>query len=188
MVTFGEVRRLALSLPRTTEHLVYGRIKFRIKSIVYIGMSADERSMGFGFPKEERAALVAAEPEKFFMPIPSDERFNWVRVWLDAVDEDEMTELVVEAWRMCVPKRVAREHLGDPPDLRRAIEAAYVLRPAADPPTTARPPKSALPKTPPPSRTALPPVTTAPPGAGQADGIRSPGTPPAGRRGRSLPP
>jgi hypothetical protein len=129
MVTFADVRRLALSLPRTTEHLVYGRIKFRIKSIVYVGMAADELSMGFGFPKEERAALVAAEPEKFHMPIPSDERFNWVRVWLDAIDEAEMTELVVDAWRMCVPKRVAREHLGDPPDLQRAVDAAYRLRP-----------------------------------------------------------
>jgi hypothetical protein len=129
MVTFAEVRRLALSLPRTSEHLVHGRIKFRIKSIVYVGMAADELSMGFGFPKEERAALVASEPEKFFLPQPSDMRFNWVRVWLDAIDEDEMTELVVDAWRMCVPKRVARDHLGDPPDLRRAIELAYVHRP-----------------------------------------------------------
>jgi hypothetical protein len=132
MVTFAEVRRLCLSLPRTTEHLVYGRIKFRIKSIVYVGMATDELSMGFGFPKEERAALVASEPDKFMMPAPSDERFNWVRVWLDKLDEAEMTELVVDAWRMCVPKFVARDHLGDPPDLRRAIELAYVHRPPAD--------------------------------------------------------
>src|SRR5258706_10032550 len=129
MVTFAEVRRLALSLPRTTEHLVYGRIKFRIKSIVYVGMAADEQSMGFGFPKEERAGLVASEPEKFMMPIASDERFNWVRVWLGKIDEEEMTELVVEAWRMCVPKFLVRDRLRDPPDLRRALDLAYVHRP-----------------------------------------------------------
>ena len=63
--------------------------------------------MGFGFPKEERATLVAAEPDKFFLPIPSDMRFNWVRVWLDAIDVPEMNELVVDAWCMVVPKRVA---------------------------------------------------------------------------------
>ncbi len=130
MVTFAEVRRLALSLPRTSEHLVYGRIKFRIKSIVYVGMAADELSMGVGFPKEERAAVVAAEPRKFMMPAPSDERFNWIRVWLHALDEQEMTELVVDAWRMCVPKFLVRDHLGEPPDLSRAIELAYVHRPA----------------------------------------------------------
>ena len=71
--------------------------------------------MGFGFPKDERAALVAAQPEKFFMPIRSDLRYNWVRVWLDAIDLTEMRELVVDAWRMVVPKRVAAEYLGDHP-------------------------------------------------------------------------
>jgi DNA invertase Pin-like site-specific DNA recombinase len=38
------------------------------------------------------------------MPVASDERYNWVRVWLDAIDQAEMRELVVEAWRMVVPK------------------------------------------------------------------------------------
>ena len=78
--------------------------------LVFVAISPDERSMGF--PKEERAALVASEPDKFHMPVPSDERYNWVRVWLDAIDQAEMEELVVEAWRMVVPKRVAAAYLG----------------------------------------------------------------------------
>jgi hypothetical protein len=112
VVTFEDVRRVAMSLPRTELHVIRGRVKFRIKQIVYVAMSADETTMGFAFPKEERAALVAAEPEKFFLPRPSDMRFNWVGARLAALDLDEMTELVTEAWRMCVPKRVAAEHLG----------------------------------------------------------------------------
>jgi hypothetical protein len=79
--------------------------------IVYVAISPDETAMGFGFPKEERAALVAAEPDKFFLPIPSDLRFNWVRVWLGELDEAEMTELVTDAWCMVVPKRLAAAHL-----------------------------------------------------------------------------
>jgi hypothetical protein len=69
--------------------------------------------MGFGFPMEERAALVATHPEKFFMPIQSD--LNWVRVWLAAIDQTEMREIVVDAWRMVVPKRVAAQYLRDHP-------------------------------------------------------------------------
>ena len=49
------------------------------------------------------------------MPIPSDMRYNWVQVWLDAIDDAEMRELVVDAWRMVVPKRVAAEYLDDHP-------------------------------------------------------------------------
>jgi hypothetical protein len=107
MVTAEQVRRVALSLPRTTEGLVRDSVKFRVGRIVYLAISPDETTMGFGFPKEERAALVAAEPDKFQMPSKSDERYNWVRVLLPAIDETEMRELVVDAWRMVVPKRVA---------------------------------------------------------------------------------
>lgn len=107
MVTVDDVRRLALTLPRTEERLVRDQVKFRVGRLVYVAISADETAMGFGFPKEERANLVAAEPAKFFMPVRSDERYNWVRVWLAAIDEAEMCELVVDAWRMVVPKRVA---------------------------------------------------------------------------------
>jgi hypothetical protein len=113
MITVDEVRRLALSLPRTEEKLVRDRTTFRVGRIVYASISPDETLMGFAFPKEERAALVAAEPEKFVMPIPSDERYNWVRLRLAAIDEAEMRELVLEAWRMVVPKRVATAYASD---------------------------------------------------------------------------
>lgn len=107
MVTVAEVRALALSLPRTEEKLIKDHVKFRVGSLVYVAISPDEVLMGFAFPKEERAALVAAAPEKFVMPIRSDERYNWVRVRLSAIDRAEMRELVLDAWRMVVPRRVA---------------------------------------------------------------------------------
>lgn len=112
MVTIDDVRTLAMSLPRTTEHLIRDRVKFRIGSIVYLAFSRDETLMGFAFPKEERQALVDSEPDKFQMPGTSDLRYNWVVAKLDALSAQEMRELVVDAWRMCVPKRVAAEHLG----------------------------------------------------------------------------
>jgi hypothetical protein len=89
---------------------VRDRVKFRIGRIVYVAFSRDETLMGFGFPKEEREALVASEPDKFLMPKPSDMRYQWVVVRLAAIEEDEMRELVLDAWAMCVPKKVSREH------------------------------------------------------------------------------
>jgi len=112
MVTAQDVREVAMSLPRTQEHLIRDRIKFRVGAIVYVSLAPDEQSMGFAFPKEERAALVAAEPDTFFMPVRSDERFNWVQVWLRVLDRCELRELVIDAWRMVVPKRVAAAQLG----------------------------------------------------------------------------
>ena len=110
MVTVDEVRALAAGLDRSYEAVVRGRLKLRVGSIVYVAFSEDEEWMGFGFPKEERDALVAGEPDKFRMPRPSDLRFNWVVVRLAAVDHEEMTELVLDAWRMVVPKKVWRAY------------------------------------------------------------------------------
>ncbi|HEU5032217.1 MAG TPA: MmcQ/YjbR family DNA-binding protein [Spirillospora sp.] len=112
MITVDQVRALALTLPRTSEHLIRDRVKFRVGSIVYAAFSRDETVMGFAFPKEERAALVASEPEKFRLPGESDLRFNWVEAWTAALDEPEMRELVMDAWRMVVPKKVAAARLG----------------------------------------------------------------------------
>ena len=113
MTSLDAVRALALALPRTTEALVRDRVKFRVGQIVYLAFSRDETLMGFAFPKEEREELVASEPHKFRMPKTSELRFNWVVVALDAIDDDEMRELVQEAWRMVVPKFLAAQVLGD---------------------------------------------------------------------------
>ncbi|HEX6581590.1 MAG TPA: MmcQ/YjbR family DNA-binding protein [Actinomycetota bacterium] len=107
MVTVDQVRAFALTLPRTTEALVRDRVKFRVGRIVYLAFSRDETTMGFAFPKEEREALVRSEPERFLMPDRSDLRFDWVVVRLDSIDAAEMREIVLDAWRMVVPKRVA---------------------------------------------------------------------------------
>jgi len=92
---------------------VHDRVKFRVGRIVYLAFSRDETVMGFAFPKEEREALVASEPEKFMMPGQGHLRYQWVHARLAAIDDEEMRELVLDAWRMVVPKRVAADHLGE---------------------------------------------------------------------------
>lgn len=117
MVTIDQARKLALTLPGSYEALVGGRVKFRVGRIVYLAFSADETLMGFAFPRVVREALVVSDPQKFLMPRPSDLRYNWVRVRLAAVDETEIEALVVDAWAMVVPKRIAAArliHLEDP--------------------------------------------------------------------------
>jgi len=111
-VTADDARAIAAGLPRSYEAVVRDSLRFRVGRIVYAAFYEEETIMGFGFPREEREALVASEPDKFLMPRPSDMRFRWVCVRLDAIDLDELRELLVEAWRMCVPKKVAAEYDG----------------------------------------------------------------------------
>lgn len=107
VVTVEDARSVASDLPRSYEAVVRDRLRFRVGTTVYVAFSHDETIMGFAFPKEERDALVASEPHKFLLPRQSELRFNWVCVRLETIDRDELRELVVDAWRMCVPKKVS---------------------------------------------------------------------------------
>ena len=109
-VTPEEIRAVAQALPRSYEVFVHGRIKFRVGRIVWLALSKDGERMGCGFPREMRQAAVDAEPHKFELPAPGDMRFNWIHVRLDAIDADEMRDLVEEAWSRTVPLYVAEEY------------------------------------------------------------------------------
>lgn len=115
-VTIDDARAIVAPLPRSYEALVRDRVKFRVGSIVYASFSRDETIMGFAFPKEEREAFVASEPDKFLMPEPSDMRYRWVQVRLAALDVDELRELLLDAWRMCVPQKVSAAYDDTAPD------------------------------------------------------------------------
>jgi hypothetical protein len=109
-VTSEEVCAFARTLPGINEGLVRGQIKFRIKRIVWLALSKDGSTMGFAFPKYLREALVFSDPEKFSLPSQGDMRYHWVHVRLDAIDEDEMRDLVEDAWAFCAPEYVAEEY------------------------------------------------------------------------------
>jgi hypothetical protein len=111
-VTVDDAQAIAATLPRSYEAVVRGALRFRVGRLVYAAFYDEETIMGFAFPKEEREALVASEPDKFLMPRASDMRYRWVTVRLDAIDVDELRELLVDAWRMCVPKSVAAAYDG----------------------------------------------------------------------------
>jgi len=119
MVTVDEIRAIARTLPRSSEGLVRGCVKFRIGRIVYLSFSRDGATMGFAFPKELREALVESDPEKFSLPSQSDMRYHWVHVRLTAIEADELRELVEDAWAFCVPKRVAEEYAASLRDVSR---------------------------------------------------------------------
>lgn len=109
-VTLDDVRAFASGLPRTTEGVAGGRVKFRIGRIVYLDFSRDETVMGFAFPKEWRETLIGSDPEKFVMPRTSDLRYNWACVRLAAIDRAEMEELVLDAWAFVVPQKLVDEY------------------------------------------------------------------------------
>ena len=110
MVTVDDVRRIAAELPGSYEVVVRDRVKFRVGRYVYIAFSRDETVMGFGYPREERDGLVASDPETFLPPDRADERYQWVQARTAALDQKQLRELVVDAWRIAAPKRLIAQY------------------------------------------------------------------------------
>jgi hypothetical protein len=110
MASINDVRPLGHSLERSYEVLVRDRVKFRVGQIVYAAFSQDETIMGFGFPKEERQALVDGDPGRFMLPRQSDMRFHWVHARIGLLEPAEARELFVDAWRLCVPQFLQRAY------------------------------------------------------------------------------
>ena len=109
MAVVDDVLPLGEGLDRSYVVTVRGRLKFRVGSIVYVAFSHDETVMGFAFPKDERVALVESDA-RFQLPSEPDMRFHWVHATMAELDPAEARELVVDAWRMVVPQKVAKAY------------------------------------------------------------------------------
>ncbi|MFE7115451.1 MmcQ/YjbR family DNA-binding protein [Streptomyces sp. NPDC057654] len=113
MPTAEDVRAIALSLPETLEKLAWGRPTFRVGGKIFASLADDDTSMGVKCPKEERAELIAAEPEKFFLRPGHDDNYDFMRVRLAALEgADELRAILVDSWRQVAPRKIADAHPG----------------------------------------------------------------------------
>ncbi|MGH3880712.1 MAG: MmcQ/YjbR family DNA-binding protein [Actinophytocola sp.] len=109
MVTEDDVRRVALSLPRTTEKPSYGRPGFRVKDRLFARIREEGDVLAIWVADEgEKQGLISSEPEKFFTT-PHYDGHPLVLVRFAAVDVDELTELLTDSWRLRAPTRVLAE-------------------------------------------------------------------------------
>jgi hypothetical protein len=109
MVTEDDVRRVALSLPATTEKPSYGTPGFRVKDKLFARIR-EEGDVLVVWVEDlgDKEALIGAQPETFFTT-PHYDGYAMVLVRFDAVEVDELTELLTDAWRIRAPKRLRDE-------------------------------------------------------------------------------
>lgn len=111
-----DVRRIALSLPDTTEKIAWSMPTFRVAGKMFATLPEDETSIAVRCPKEERDELVLAEPDKFWIA-DHEAQFAWVRAWLSALDDkDELRDILADSWRQAAPSSLLEAHpeLGPP--------------------------------------------------------------------------
>lgn len=106
------MREVALSLPEAHEELTWEvHPTFRVRGRIFAIVSEDGASASVKASKEEQQALIRQDPQAYAYASYVG-RFGWVDVTLDKVDQEQLAELVVEAWRMTAPKRVVAAYDG----------------------------------------------------------------------------
>jgi len=106
-----DVRRIALSLPLTVEKELWNHPTFHVAGKMYITVPDDQTSFAVRCPKEERSELIAAEPEKFWVP-PHEANSAWVRARLAALEDiDELYDILVDSWKQAAPPQLADDFL-----------------------------------------------------------------------------
>lgn len=111
MASEDDVRRIALSLPEVTERPWHGTPGWRVKdkSFLRIRSEAEGALVVFVADLEDKEVLLATDPTKYFTTSHYD-GYPTVLVDLAAVEQDELTELIVDSWRVKAPKRVLAAH------------------------------------------------------------------------------
>ncbi|MFC4495781.1 MmcQ/YjbR family DNA-binding protein [Streptomyces ovatisporus] len=106
MLDSEDVRRIALSLPETVEKEAWSMPTFRVAGKMFVTVPDDETSFAVRCPRHERTELIAAEPEKFWVP-PHEAGTPWVRVRIAALDDrDELRDILVDSWKQAAPARL----------------------------------------------------------------------------------
>ncbi len=106
MATEDDVRRIALSLPETSEKPWFGTPGFRVKDKGFARIRAEAEGglVVFVADPGEKEALLRSDPDVFYTT-PHYDGYAVVLVNLETVDGDELRELLTDSWRLKAPKR-----------------------------------------------------------------------------------
>ena len=110
VATEDDARRIALSLPATTEKPSYGTPGFRVKDRLFARVhDLPDTLVVWVADMDEKEALLVSAPDRFF-ETPHYDGYPMVLVHLDAIEVDELTEVITDSWRNRAPARVLKTY------------------------------------------------------------------------------
>lgn len=106
MLDADDVRRIALSFPETAEKERWDHPTFDVAGKMFATVPDDQTSFAVRCPKPDRDELIAAEPDKFWVPT-HEASSSWVRARLSALeDTGELRDILFDSWRQAAPSRL----------------------------------------------------------------------------------
>ena len=111
LVTYEMVREIAMALPGVEEGTSYGTPACKVRGKLFIRQHQDGQSLVVRIEFAEREILIEADPETFYI---TDHYLNypWILLRLANVRQDQLSELIKQAWRLVAPKRLVADFYG----------------------------------------------------------------------------
>jgi hypothetical protein len=104
----SSVRRIVAGFPGVAEGTSYGTPSWKVHGKFFARLRDDDTVLVAKVDKGEKRLLMDAEPDIFF-ETPHYEGYGYFLVRLAAIDDDELAEVLEDAWRLAAPKRLVRE-------------------------------------------------------------------------------
>jgi hypothetical protein len=105
MVTWDQIRKIALKLPGVEEGTSYGTAALKIKGKFFCRLKEDGKSVVFRVGFDERDLLMQTKPEVFFI---TDHYLGYpaVLIRLAAASRKEAADIIEMSWRFVAPKKL----------------------------------------------------------------------------------
>jgi hypothetical protein len=107
VLSWEDVRRIALALPAAEETTSYGQPCFKVNGRPFVSTGRVHGAIVTRAPDEERDILISANPDAYFVT-PHYDGWEAVLVRLDAVDENELAGRLEDSWEFMSSKKPAR--------------------------------------------------------------------------------
>jgi hypothetical protein len=107
MVTWEQVRALALALPEVEEGTSFGGAAFKVAGKTFAGVSRYPNAIWTRCDAEERPLLVASNPDAYRLTPHFERSPAYLLIWLEHATEDDVRDRLLDAWLLKAPKRLA---------------------------------------------------------------------------------
>ena len=110
MVTWDEVRALALELPEVEEVTSWRNPAFKVRGKTFAGVSRHDGAIWARCDRDERPLLVQSNPDAYRLTPHFERSRAHLLIWLEHIGRDEVRERLIDAWLIQAPKRLAAQY------------------------------------------------------------------------------
>ena len=104
-ITWDTVREIVSDLPGVAESTSYGTPAFKVRGKLFVQFHQDGESIIVRIEEKPRSLRMQADPSAFYITDHYADH-PWMLVRLNAVDRDDLADLLLDAWRLQAPQRL----------------------------------------------------------------------------------